>query len=210
MFTFSHLEEAFIQSDSEMRHHNYNNKDTDEWYCWWLSESFFQLIKQNAEGYTHSTHKTVVLNRPLVKWIFFGVIECAGELEKCFIYSLKSPADHVLMFSSSETGSRWGSGPNTRPLHQPNRHDAGHHGSQPVLLQCQTDDGEGWTRAHAVKTLHHSFVSEERKKEAKLEVKFERDHHLQSLSHYTPSVSIRNWFPAFTNHEKGLLGVLSL
>lgn len=51
----------------------------------------------------------------------------------------------------AEAGRRRSSGPGSRPIRQPDRHDAGHHGPWHVLLQCQTDDREGSPWARPVK-----------------------------------------------------------
>lgn len=76
--------------------------------------------------------------------------------------------DSWILPSPAEAGSRWGSGPDARPLRQPDRHDAGHHGPQPVVLQCQTDDREGSRRTHPMKMCTGLMASG--KDEAKLKM----------------------------------------
>lgn len=53
-------------------------------------------------------------------------------------------------FWPAETSCRWSADATTRPHCQPDRHDAGHLRSGPVLLQRQADDGEGPSGARAL------------------------------------------------------------
>ena len=43
----------------------------------------------------------------------------------------------------TEASGRGGPDQASRPGREPDRHDAGHHGPRPVLLQCQADDRDG-------------------------------------------------------------------
>ncbi|XP_035018998.1 uncharacterized protein LOC118113400 isoform X1 [Hippoglossus stenolepis] len=53
------------------------------------------------------------------------------------------PADTWILPPPPEASCRRGADAATGPCREPDRHDAGHHGPESVLLQCQTDDGEG-------------------------------------------------------------------
>lgn len=59
----------------------------------------------------------------------------------------------VLFFFSgaTEAGCWGGADAAAGPRRQPDSHDAGHHGPESVLLQCQADDGEGPGPARALK-----------------------------------------------------------
>lgn len=58
-------------------------------------------------------------------------------------------------FVSAEASCWWGADAAARPCCQPDSHDAGHHGPEFVLLQCQTDDGEGPGPACTLKKLDY-------------------------------------------------------
>lgn len=60
------------------------------------------------------------------------------------------------LFVSAEASCRWGADAATGPRRQPDSHDAGHHGPELVLLQRQTDDGEGPGPSRALNTLDYS------------------------------------------------------
>lgn len=108
--------------------------------------------------------------------------------------------DSWIFPSFAESGSRRGAGTIMWPLHQPNSHDAGHHGSQSVLLQCQTDDREGSPRAGAMKRLLRSGLLD-LQSESKVGARWPR------AAHYIPFVS-ETGFPAITKPREAILGLL--
>lgn len=69
----------------------------------------------------------------------------------CFCRPLTWPL-LLLLSPLAETGSWWGADAAAGPRCQPDSDDAGHHGPESVLLQCQTNDGEGPGPAGTLKT----------------------------------------------------------
>lgn len=66
---------------------------------------------------------------------------------------ITTASDLLVFFVFSETSCWRGADAATRPRRKPDSHDAGHLGSEFVLLQCQTDDGECPHPACTLRTL---------------------------------------------------------
>lgn len=77
-------------------------------------------------------------------------------MSHCFCWPLTFSALFVL--ASAETSCRRGADAAAGPRCQPDRYDAGHHGPGSVLLQRQTDDGEGTGPARALKGRFTALV----------------------------------------------------
>lgn len=125
-------------------------------------------------------------------------------MSHCFCWPLTFSALFVL--ASAETSRRRGANAATGPRCQPDRYDAGHHGPGSVLLQRQTDDGEGPGPARALKGRFTALIETKEEPARRGSDVATRLRHRRclpglNLSHLTVIVAARHWISGNPFHH---------
>lgn len=89
-------------------------------------------------------------------FLFFCDHKVTLESQMYILFGKSAPSVDLRPSVSSEAGCRRGADAAAGPRREPVSHDAGHHGSEFVLLQRQTDDGESPRPARALTTFQRS------------------------------------------------------